>query len=118
MPEPTPADFYVNAAAGEFGLSTDVWHQAYILFMREAKKEMSFDSYQRERTVRVPSAGGPVDVLVRCQPDPREVLIFRFTAFPAGPGLEVHQLSREYRYDGEIRPILGEAALLDEGASW
>ncbi len=118
MPESTPADFFVNAAATEAGLSTDVWYQAYVLFRYEAAKEMTFDAYERERTVRVPSKGGPVDVLVRCQPDPREALIFRFTAFPAGPGAQVHQLSRAYRRDGESRPVLGEAALLDARHSW
>ncbi len=118
MPEPTPADFFVNAAAREAGLSNDVWHQAYVLFRREADKEMTFDAYERERTVRVPSKGGAVDVMVRCQPDPREALIFRFTAFPAGPGAQVRQLSRAYRRDGESRPVLGEAALLDVRHSW
>ena len=118
MPEPTPADFFVNAAALQAGLSNDVWHQAYTLFRREADKEMTFDAYERERTVRVPSKGGAVDVMVRCQTDPREALIMRFTAFPAGPGAEVHQISRAYRRDGESRPVLGEAALLDARHSW
>ena len=118
MPEPTPSDFLVNAAAREAGLSNDVWHQAYILFKREADKEMTFDAYERERTFRVPSKGGTVDVLVRCQPEPRETLILRFTAFPAGPEAEVHQLSGFYRLDGESRPVLGEAALLDARHSW
>ena len=118
MPEPTPADFFVNASAGEAGLSAAVWHQAYVLFRREADKDMTFEAFHRERTVRVPSSLGPVDVLVRCQPDPREALILRFTAFPAGPGEEVHQLSRVYRRDSESRPVLGEAALLDAGRSW
>ena len=118
MPEPTHADFFVNAAAREAGLSNDVWHQAYTLFRREADREMTFDAYERERTFRVPSEGGPVDVLVRCQPDPREYLILRFTAFPAGPGAEVRQLSGWYRRDGESRPVLGEAALLDVRHSW
>ena len=118
MQEPTPSDFFVNAAAREAGLSNDVWHQAYTLFKREADKEMPFDAYERERTFRVSSKGGPVDVMVRCQPDPREALILRFTAFPAGPGAEVRQLSRAYRRDGESRPVLGEAALLDARHSW
>ena len=118
MPEPTPSDFLVNAAATEAGLSNDVWYQAYTLFRREADKEMTFDAYERERMVRVPSARGPLDVLVRCQPEPREYLILRFTAFPAGPGAEVRQLSGAYRHDGESRPVLGEAALLDARNSW
>ena len=68
--------------------------------------------------LRVPSKGGPVDVLVRCQPEPREYLILRFTAFSAGPGPQVHQLSGDFRSDGESRPVLGEAALLDARHSW
>ena len=118
MQEPTPSDFLVNSAAREAGLSNDFWHQAYTLFRREADKEMTPDAYERERTFRVPSKGGPVDVLVRCQPEPRETMILRFTAFPAGPGAQVRQLSGFYRLDGESRPVLGEAALLDVRHSW
>ena len=68
MPEPTPSDFFVNTAAIEAGLSNDVWHRAYVLFRCEADKEMTFDAYEGERTIRVPFAQGLVDVLMRCQP--------------------------------------------------
>ena len=114
MPEPPSEDLFLNAAAREAGLSNDVWHQAFTLFLHEADRLKLYGPKRLQHTVRVPSALGPLDVLVRCQPDPGEALIFRFTAFPAGPGSEVHQLSGDYRRDGESRPVLGEAVLLDE----
>lgn len=114
MSEQTSEDLFLNAAAHEAGLCNDVWHQAFTLFLREVDRLNLYGPKRLQRTVRVPSAQGPLDVLVRCQPDPGEALLFRFTAFPAGHGAQVHQLSGDYRRDGESRPVLGEAVLVDE----
>ena len=104
MPEPTPGDFFVNVAATEAGLSTDVWYDAYVLFRHEADKVMTFDAYHRERTVCIPSTRGPVDVLVRYQPDPRKALTLRFTAFPAGA--EGTSIAQPHHCGCKTRPLL------------
>ena len=116
MPEITPSDFFINDVAKEAGLTGQLWHLVYSLYMRELQSDSSFDAHDVERTFRVPSRQGHIDVLVRCQPEPREFRILRFTAFPAGAG-KVLQISRVYELD-ESRPVLGEAALLDVGSQW
>ena len=67
----------------------------------------------------MPFRQGYFDVMIRAQPDAREYVVMRFTAFPAdGEGeAEVHQIGPSYFRD-ENRPVLGEVALLDENARW
>lgn len=118
-PPITSDDFFSNAAAREAGLSDQLWYNAYTLYMEEVERDPSpsFDKYLIERTVRVPFGQGHIDVLVRSQPEPREEVIMRLTAFSSGYEREVPQLSRVYMHE-EKRPALGEAALLDAGWRW
>ncbi len=122
MPESVNCyDFFSNAAALEAGLTQQFWHQAYIQFLMEAESDTSiplFDRYVVARTVRIRLCQETIDVLVRCQPDPREYRIVRFTAFPATPGRQTLQTSQAYKLLGKGRAILGEAALLDTGHRW
>ncbi len=118
-PPITSDDFFSNAAAREAGFSDQFWYHAYTLYMEEVERDSSpsFDKYFIERTVRVPFGQGYIDVLVRSQPEPREEVIMRLTAFPSGDEREVPQLSRVYMRE-EKRPVLGEASLLDAGWRW
>ena len=90
MPDTKPVthyDFFINAVAHETGLIHQFWHQAYIQFLRDVESNTStpgFDMYDIALTVRIPFRHKHIDVLVRCQPEPREYRIMRLTAFPAG----------------------------------
>ena len=124
MPKTEPEtryDFFSNAAALEAGFTHRFWRQAYLQFQREAESDTSipeFIRYDVARTVQIPFRQEHIDVLVRCQPDPREYRIFRFTAFPAEDERQTLQVSGACRHLGEDRAILGEAALLDTGRRW
>ena len=117
----TSCDFFINAAALEAGLTQQFWYQAYLQFLRQAESDTSapgFEMYDFACTVRIPFHHKYIDVLVRCQPEPREHRIIRLTAFPAGDERQGPQLSRWYTHLGESRTALGEAALLDFGQRW
>ena len=124
MPETesvTRYDFFVNAAALEAGLTQKFWYQAYLQFLEDAENDTStpgFEMYDIARTVRIPFHQKQIDVLVRCQPEPREYRIIRLTAFSVGYERQTPQLSRWYRRLAESRTVVGEAALLDVGQRW
>ena len=124
MPKAEPVtncDFFINAAALEAGLTQQFWHQAYLQFLRDAESDTTtagFEMYDIARIVRISFHQKHIDVLVRCQPEPREYRIIRLTAFPAGDERQAPQLPRSYRHLGESRTVLGEAALLDAGQRW
>ena len=121
MPETESAtrhDFFINDGAREAGLTQRFWHQAYLQFLKDMESDTTtpgFEMYDIARTVRIPFQHKHIDVLVRCQPEPREHRIIRLTAFPAGNERQAPQLSRWYRRLDESRTVLGEAALLDAG---
>ena len=82
-------DFFISDSAREAGLTQRFWHQAYLMFIKLAEVNTSvpaFDIYDIARIVRVPFGQGYLNVLVRCQPDPREHRIYRLTAFAADSG--------------------------------
>lgn len=120
----TAADFFWNAAAQDAGFSSSFWVEAYQLFVDAVEQDPSpsLDGrWHTARTVRVPFQQGQVDVLIRTQPESREHLVLRFTAFPASDGPEPRQLGRGYWYQGdgqETRPVLGEAVLPDTWNRW
>ena len=92
----TSCDFFINTAALEAGLTQQFWYQAYLQFLRQAESDTSapgFEMYDFARTVRIPFHHKYIDVLVRCQPEPREHRIIRLTAFPAGDERQGPQLS-------------------------
>ncbi len=77
-------DFFFSDGAREAGLTQRFWHQAYLMFIKLAEESTSmpaFDIYDIARIVRVRFGQGHLNVLVRCQPDPREYRIYRLTAF-------------------------------------
>ena len=115
----TAADFFINSAAREAGLTGEFWFRAYTLYMEEVNSVagMSFDVFEMARTVRVPFGRGHADVLARSQPEPREARVLRFTAFAAGDEDEVRQVDRLYWLDDD-RPVLGEALLPDANIRW
>ena len=115
----TAADFFINSASREAGLTDEFWFRAYTLYLEEVNSVavVSFDVFEMARTVRVPFDRGHADVLVRSQPEPREARILRFTAFAAGDEAEVRQMDRLYWLD-EDRPVLGEALLPDDNLRW
>ena len=121
MPDTKPVthyDFFINAVAHETGLTHQFWHQAYIQFLKDVESNTStpgFDMYDIALTVRIPFHQKQIDVLVRCQPEPREYRIIRLTAFSAGDERQTPQVSGHF---GESRTVLGEAALLDAGHRW
>ena len=90
MPKAEPVtncDFFINTAALESGLTQQFWYQAYLQFLKDTESDTTmpgFEMYDIARTVRVPFGQRHFDILVRCQPDPREYRIIRLTAFPAG----------------------------------
>jgi hypothetical protein len=119
----TSADFFWNAAAQEAGFSGQFWLDAYKRYLDALQRDPSpsFDIWEVERTVRVPSESGHVDVLVRIQPEGREHCALRFTVFPAGDGPDPPRLERWYFHGDEEKetpPILGEGALLDYMNRW
>ena len=124
MPESeseTRHDFFINDGAREAGLTQRFWHQAYIRFLQEAESNTSipvFHRYDIARTVRVPFGQGRFDVLVRCQPDPREYRIYRLTAFAADRERQPLEVSGAYDQLMEGRAVLVEAVLLDSGRRW
>ena len=77
-----------------------------------------FGMYDIARTVRVPFGQRRFDVLVRCQPDPREHRIYRLTAFAAGGERLPLEVSEAYDQLTEDRAALVEAVLLDRGRRW
>ena len=118
----TSQDFFSNAAAWNAGFTERFWYQAYQWYMDEASRdpEPALDiRYTRPRSIRMPFREGYVDVIVRAQPDSREYVIMRFTAFPTGSedGADADQSAWWY-VENEKRPVLGEGALLDENARW
>ena len=92
----TPSSFFSNAAATEHGFTDEFWYRVYRLYLEAVARDPdpSFDKHEVERTISVPFREGRVDVLVRCQPEPRE-----------------------YMRDAS-RPVLGEGALLDAYNRW
>lgn len=118
----TSKDFFSNAAARDAGFTEQFWYQAYQLYLDEAARDPdpALDiKYTRPRSIRMPFGEGHVDVIVRAQPESREYVIMRFTAFPTDgdDGSEAHQMDRWYVHD-EKRTVLGEGALLDENVRW
>ena len=118
----TPAHFFWNAAAQEAGLYGDFWLDAYNRYLEAVQQDPSPSSgkWDIERTVRVPSRQGPVDVLVREQMEGREFSVLRFTVFPASDSPEPPQLERWYFHadDENKTPVLAEGALLDYINHW
>ena len=90
MPKPEPVtrcDFFINNAAREAGLTHQFWDEAYLQFLKDAENDTStpeFERYDIARTVRISFHQKQIDVLVRCQPEPREYRIIRLTAFSIG----------------------------------
>ena len=118
----SPNDFFSNAAARNAGFTEQFWYQAYQLYMDEAARDTdrALDiKYTRPRSIRMPFKGGHVDVIVRAQPESREYVIMRFTAFPADGehGPDADQSGWWYVGD-EKRSPLGEGALLDGNMRW
>ena len=119
QPRVSMSDFFSTTAAREVNLTDEFWYDAYAQYLDAMGKDMeqSFDAWEKEYTVRVPFEQGYLDVLVRMQPEPREHLAVRLTAFPADDASEPRQISRWYQ-DEETRPVIGEAALLDSNFRW
>ena len=122
-PPITPEHFFQDAAAERAGFSRQFWLDAHNLYGDAVEQDpsQSLSKWDVPRTVRLPFGEGHVDVLVRTQPDGREFVAVRFTAFPAGEEPEPRQVGRWYWQgddDKETRPILGEAALLDAMHRW
>ena len=118
----TPNDFFSNAAARNAGFTEQFWYQACQLYLVEADRDPdpALDvKYTRPRSIRMPFREGHVDVIVRAQPESRDYVIMRFTAFPADgeDGPDAGQSAWWYPHD-EKRSPLGEGALLDENARW
>ena len=118
----TSQDFFSNAAARDTGFTEQFWYHAYQLYMDEAARdpEPALDiKYIRPRSIRMPFREGHVDVIVRAQPDSREYVIMRLTAFPADgeDGSDADQNGWWY-VGNEKRSALGEGALLDENGRW
>ena len=114
-------DFFISDSAREAGLTQRFWHQAYLMFIKEAERNQSvpaFEIYDIARIVRVPFGQGYLNVLVRCQPDPREHRIYRLTAFAAGGERQPLDVNTAFQQLREGRAILGEAALMDRGRRW
>ena len=114
-------DFFINNAAREAGLTHQFWDEAYLQFLEDVENDTrtpEFERYDIARTVRIPIHQKQIDVLVRCQPEPREYRIIRLTAFSIGDERQTSPLSRWYRRIDESRTIVGEAALLDVGQRW
>ena len=124
MPETESAtrhDFFINDGAREAGLTQRFWHQAYLQFLKDTESDTTtpgFEMYDIARTIRVPFGQRHFEVLVRCQPDPREYRIYRLTAFTAGDDRQPLDVSGAYEQLLEGRAVLGEAALLDSGRRW
>ena len=80
-------DFFTSSAARQAGLTDDFWRRVYALYIEEVNRDpvRTFDQFHIARTVRAPFPGEYLDELVRSQPEPREELIPRFTAFPPDP---------------------------------
>ena len=112
MPKAEPVtrcDFFVNAAALEAGLTQQFWYQAYLQFLEDAENDTStpgFERYDIARTVRIPFHQNQIDVLVRCQPEPRECRIIRLTAFSIGDERQTSPLSRWYGHLDESRTVV------------
>ena len=118
----TSQDFFSNAAARDAGFTEQFWYQAYQLYLDEAAQDPdpAWDiKLTRPRSIRMPFRAGYVDVIVRAQPESREWVIMRFTAFPADgeDGPDAGQSGWWYPHD-EKRSPLGEGALLDTNMRW
>ena len=114
-------DFFINDGARDAGLTRQFWHQAYLRFLKEADGDTSvpvFDRYDIARITRVTFGPGRFDVLVRCQPDPREHRIYRLTAFATGGERQPLEVSEAYDRLREDRAALVEAVLLDSNRRW
>ena len=124
MPETdsnTRHDFFINDRVREAGLTQRFWNQAYLMFLKEAEGDTNvpvFDRYDIARIARVPFGPGGFDVLVRCQPDPREHRIYRLTAFATGGERQPLEVSEAYDQLREVRAALIEAVLLDRDRRW
>ena len=124
MPKAEPVtrcDFFITASAREAGLTQQFWYQAYLQFLKDTESDTTapgFEMYDIARTVRIPFGQRHFEVLVRCQPDPREYRIYRLTAFAAGDDRQPLDVSGAYEQLLEGRAVLGEAALLDSGRRW
>ena len=117
----TRHDFFINDSAREAGLTQRFWNQAYLMFLKEAEGDTSvpvFDRYDIARTIRVPFGQGYLNVLVRCQPDPREYRIYRLTAFATGGERQPLEVSEAYDQLREDRAALVEAVLLGSNRRW
>ncbi len=118
----TSQDFFSNAAARNAGFTEQFWYQAYQLYQHEAAQDPdpAWDiKLTRPRSIRMPFREGYVDVVVRAQPETREYVIMRFTAFPADgeDGPDADQSGSWYVHN-EKRPALGEGTLFDVNARW
>lgn len=118
----TSQDFFSNAAARDAGFTEQFWYQAYQLYLDEAAQDpdRAWDiKLTRPRSIRMPFREGYVDVIVRAQPESREWVIMRFTAFPADgeDGPDAGQSGWWHPHD-EKRTPLGEGALLDTNMRW
>ena len=109
----TPSSFLSNAAARAHGFTDEFWLDVYNRYHEEVANDpdVSFDRFERARTIRVPFQYGSVDVLIRFQPRPYEYWVMRFTAFPVAKGDEFREIPRWYRNDGS-HEVLGEASSL------
>ena len=90
-------DFFTGSAARQADLTDDFWRDAYALYIEEVNRDpvRSFHQFHIAQTVRASFSGEYFDVLVRSQPEPREELILRFTAFPADPEARKHPRSHD-----------------------
>ena len=114
-------DFFISDSAREAGLTQSFWHQAYMMFIKEAEENTSlpaFGIYEIARVVRIPFGPGYLNVLVRCQPDPREHRIYRLTTFAADVERQPLDVNTAFEQLLEGRAMLGEAVLMDRGRRW
>ena len=115
----TPDSFLSNAAARDHGFTDEFWHEVYTRYQEavDNDRDISFDRFEKARTIRMPFQKSSVDVLIRFQPRPYEYWVMRLTAFPVADGEEFQEVPRWYWYDGP-REVLGEAALLNASNRW
>ena len=118
-PEKSPSSIFSNSVARECGFTDEFWYEVYGLYAKALADDPcdSFDAFDIERTIRRKFNGRQVDVLVRSHPDAREFQQLRFTAFAADVDGGTREIPRWYQ-DGDDRPVLGEAVLLDYSYHW
>ena len=116
-PEKSSRSIFTNSAARECGFTDEFWYEVYRLYEQVLADDPCdpFDAFDIERTIRHEFNGRQVDVLVRGHPDAREFQQLRFTAFAADD--DAREIPR-WCPDGEDRPVLGDAVLLDYSYHW